>query len=237
MAQTIDALLGQQALPNGALTITLTTTAAVSANTLIVATVTWWGFATMPTLTFSCPTDGTIVWSTDVMGQINSGYGVGRGSGFSEAGLASGASITGTFSSIAQECYIHGHSRFGADVAIVGSNSASASATAHWTAGSATATANGSVIGSGVNDAGSSTTTPDSGYTEIQDWVNAFHGITMEEVHRTDAISGTAYTAGGVIATGTGNVCGVEAIQKDAIVVGNAARPQMITHVAMGVTR
>src|SRR4051812_41788739 len=129
MPQSLDALLGQRAQQSGGSGISLTTIAPVAAGALIVVTVSWWGLATLPTLSASCPTDPSIVWNTSVMGQINSDYGVGIACGVATNGLISGATLSGTLSATAAEIYVHAHSRLGTDGVVGGSNTASGVAT------------------------------------------------------------------------------------------------------------
>lgn len=220
MSQLLDVILGNNATSAGGPFVQLVTANAVAVGDVVTVHVGWFGLATPPTITVS-DNGPDLLYNLIAQQQINSGYGVASFSAWAGLALAAGRTITAAFDVSPSESYIWGHARSGVLISggipgVISANGASGASTAHWQSGNVTAIGSpGSVVATGVSDAGTTTMTPDFPYIEIEDFNNSLHGVTFEEVHRADAITGTLYNAGGTAASGTGSNVGVGFIYAD----------------------
>jgi hypothetical protein len=239
VTQLLDVVLGNNAANSGGAFVQLVTANAVAVGDVITVHVGWFGLATPPTITVS-DNGPDLLYNLIAQQQINSGYGVASFSAWAGLALAAGRTLTAAFDVSPTEGYIWGHARTGVlsvsgIPSVVSANGASGASTAHWQSGNVTSSeADGSVIATGVSDAGTTTMNPDSPYVEIEDFNNSLHGVTFEEVHRTDALTGTLYNAGGTVASGTGSNVAVGFIYANDVSGPPPISTEIIRHKNMG---
>lgn len=205
MALAFDANLGTNTGPAAASTIALVTTTAVAADGKIFIDVGIFGAETL-----SSVSGGGLTWNVDLKASNGSEH-YARASADAPAGLASGTTITATFTgSTSGDRSISGFSATGVATGTTydGTNSSTAGAGASWSSGSiTTANADDILVGGGTEDgSGTATATPNSGYTEANDFNNATSAECWESVYQIVAAT-SSYTAGGTFSpTGTQSV-------------------------------
>lgn len=196
MAITVDqADIGSFAADTSGTTVAFTTTAAVAAGGFIVLTITdLTGAGQVP----SSVSGGGLTWTVDKTGLGGSASGIGIASAQAPAGLASGTTITATYSaSTAGARSICGMSFLGVKTSApvgVTDNHSNATGTA-WTTNSMTVSAGSVIVACAQNTTNLFTSTPTAPAVEAHDFGSG--GFSQTTVYLIDGGSGGAHTLAG----------------------------------------
>lgn len=212
---TAGVSLGTNTVSGASTTVTLNTASTVPSNSFLVLEVGWFHSSA----TLSSVSGGSLTWNIDkqLHGGVNDNLAI--VSAQAPSGLASGTTITATFSAS-----VDGRSMGGYSFTNVASSSAldvvapgsTANPASTWDSTSVSTTnANDLLIGVGTIDGTSTTMTPGTGYTELLDWNNAADQ-TYEIIYRNVTSTGS-YNASGTAASGTGRQIGLMAAYKAAV--------------------
>lgn len=216
MAAVPDQALGCTVAISAGTTVAVTTAQTVATGGFVEAAVSWFAFASAPTITMS----GGLTWTQDVVVNIASGYGLAILRAQAPAGLAFGTVITATLSGSCSERYMQLWSFTGVDPSAPFNTSASTTgSTIGWTAGTLTPSVPTHVVGCGNGGgSGTGTATPLTGYTEWAGTTGDYNGgggVQGENVYRLDGNPGVARTPGGTYAVAKAGWVGASAAYKD----------------------
>lgn len=195
MAIAVDqANLGSQATDGALSSIAFTTSATVAASGFVTVEVFWFS----PSVTLSSVSGGGLTWTIDVQTASNSSH-VAHVSAQAPSGLASGTTITATFSgstgggnAICGTSWTGVASSTPVDVTSAANNTSSTA----WSTPSMTIATGSLLIGAAGNDNTYVTSTPDSPATELHDFGVSPTGYGCTVAYRLPGTSGS-YTVSG----------------------------------------